>query len=85
MTTLTMMPAARFGATSHAERLDPEADPASTNVRMLRAHAAQVIALARPGGETHRGKPPMVSVRLVVALQWVMLGTCALRIALGPL
>ena len=85
MTTMTMQPAARFDGASLVERRPQTGRCEDTNVRLLRSHAAQAIAAARPSGETHRGKPPVVSVRLVVMMQWTMFAACALRLALGPL
>jgi hypothetical protein len=86
MTTMTMTPGTRYDGASLVERR-PQTSPTceDTNVRLLRAHAAHAIAEARPSGETHRGKPPIVSTRLVVLMHWTMFAACALRLALGPL
>jgi hypothetical protein len=85
MTTMTMTPGRRYGGDSRVERHGPDACSEDTNVRMFRARTALAIASAKPGGHTDRGRPPIVSVRLVVALQWAMFATCALRLAVGPL
>lgn len=88
MTTMTMSPGSQFAGASLAERHTgsrPVTAAEDTNVRLIRAHAARQIAAAKPSGQTARGKPPVVTTRLVVAMHWVMFAACALRIALGPL
>ncbi len=42
--------------------------------------ASTVVERVRADGETARGKPPPVSARFVVGLQWAMFAACALRI-----
>ena len=62
---------------------DMVVDPSQTAVGRIREKAAtERIRLVRADGVTARGKPPPVSVRGVMVLQWSLFAACAIRILL---
>jgi len=80
MTTMLMSGASLFAGHSLAERQGPAFDsPNESGLRELRHLAAVQVHAARAEGETARGRPPVISARLIIAMQWVMFAACALR------
>lgn len=84
MATMTMMPGGSlFGAHSLAERQGPVFDGADeSGLHERRRIAAVQIEQSKVGGESARGRPPVVSATLIIAMQWVLFAACALRVVM---
>lgn len=54
----------------------------SASAMVLRHVESAAVRLVRQDGDTARGKPPPVSARFVVGLQWALFAACAVRILL---
>lgn len=81
MTTMTMPGASLFAGHSLAERQGPVFDTAEESGLRERRHLAAVqIERSKIGGESARGRPPVVSASLIIAMQWVMFAACILRV-----
>ena len=78
--TTTTMPGGLFASPALAGRRGPgDTNASESGLREYRHLAAVRIEQSRVGGESARGKPPVVSARLLVAMQWTMFAMCALR------
>lgn len=83
MTTMTMSGASLFAGHSLAERQSPVFDSAEeSGLHERRRIAAVQIEQSKVGGESARGRPPVVSAALIIAMQWVMFAACALRVVM---
>jgi len=77
--TMSMSGASLFGAPSLADR---QADDAAAQSGLH--ERSRLVALrseqAKLGGESARGRPPVVSASLIIAMQWVMFAACVVRV-----
>jgi hypothetical protein len=85
MTTISMDEAGMSGlfsapAMARPPTMDQYTQPGMAgDVRRRHRQAAHLHAV-RSTGDTARGKPPPVSARFVVGLQWALFAACAVRI-----
>lgn len=80
MTTMTMSGGSLYGAHSLAERQGPAESVEESGLHERRRIVALRIERSKVGGESARGRPPVVSATLIIAMQWVMFAACALRV-----
>ncbi len=80
MSTMSMPGASLLAGRSLAERHGGPFEAADESGLRARYELMAVrIAISRADGQTARGKPPMISASLIIAMQWIMFAACALR------
>lgn len=83
MSTMSMSGASLLAGRSLAERQRAQFEAADeSGLRARYELMAARIAISRADGQTARGKPPVISASLIIAMQWIMFAACALRCTL---
>jgi len=87
MATISMDDAGSSGlflspALARPPTIDPHVYPAFGDAVRRSHKASSHLYAVRASADTARGKPPPVSARMIVGLQWALFAACAVRILL---